>query len=86
MVGEWKGFSFVSRAFVAFRGRSAVPAVPGVGGGSASIRRCWDFCIFGNVGFSNVRMLVDCDFECFCFGLDDFANLENCKINLSESL
>ena len=35
---------------------------------------CWDFLIFGNVGFSNVGMLVDCDFECFCFGLNDFAN------------
>ena len=47
---------------------------------------CWDFRIFGKVGFSNVRVLVDCDFERLCFGLDDFANLENCKINLSESL
>ena len=26
-----------------------------------------------NVGFSNVGMLVDCDFECLCFGLNDFA-------------
>ena len=41
--GGWKGFSFVSQASVAFRGRSAVPALPvlpGVGGGSAAIRRC----------------------------------------------
>ena len=41
--GEWKGFSFVSRAFVRFGGETAVPAVPeipGLGGGSASIQRC----------------------------------------------
>ena len=33
--------------------------------------------MLGFSDFGECRMLVDCDFECFCFGLDDFANLEN---------
>ena len=98
--GEWKGFSFVSRAFVAFRGRSAVPAVPGVGGGSALkmlgfsdfqecwIFKCWSFRFsdVGILGFSDVGLfgfsgMLDFQmFECFCFGLDDFAKIGKLKI------
>ena len=73
--GEWKGFSFVSRAFVRFGAKRPFMRFRRFQVSVGEVFRFKDVEISAFSGMLHFRM-----FECFCFGLDDFAKFGKLKM------